>query len=281
MNYIMKNKKGFSLIELMVAITILALIMPALGKIMQQTVKTWFLSTSYVISQKEVRNTMDYIRKELRQAGTKGDGFPIKGGVESCASPDGQCGWIQFVKHGEDLELQSGVSMSTGYDKICIKQCPAVGEYGSPDYEPGYIAYARDASPNGTNCNDPCPSGGSSSAYQKLTSRGFDVESLKFKFCAPTTEDWDLECKEAVYAAGDSWGTEENESTHLSESDCILNVQVTITGKRVGTKFAAPPTVKMASSVQIRNYYIRGMYSDSDKDGCKDIPETMGICGED
>jgi prepilin-type N-terminal cleavage/methylation domain-containing protein len=65
-NNVIKNKNGFSLVELMVVIVILSIIILGLVTLFSGGVRSWISGQSQLKAQREARQTMDRMVKEIR-----------------------------------------------------------------------------------------------------------------------------------------------------------------------------------------------------------------------
>lgn len=67
-NYYIKNKKGFSLIELMVVITILGFVILGLVSFFTGGTRSWIAGQSQLTAQRNARQAMDQMVRELRHS---------------------------------------------------------------------------------------------------------------------------------------------------------------------------------------------------------------------
>lgn len=77
-DYYIKNKKGFSLIELMVVITILGFVILGLVTFFTGGTRSWIMGQSQLTAQRNARQAMDRMIKEIREgekllSGSDGD----------------------------------------------------------------------------------------------------------------------------------------------------------------------------------------------------------------
>lgn len=76
-NYLKENQKGFSLIELMVVVGILSLIILGLVTFFTGGARSWIAGQSQLKAQREARQTMDWMVKEIRVGKEIVDGSDI------------------------------------------------------------------------------------------------------------------------------------------------------------------------------------------------------------
>lgn len=67
-NYFIANKKGFSLVELMVVVVILSLVVLGLVTFFTGGVRSWITGQSQLQAQRNARQSMDIMVREIREA---------------------------------------------------------------------------------------------------------------------------------------------------------------------------------------------------------------------
>jgi len=67
-NYFMNNKKGFSLIELMVVVVVLSLIVLGLVSFFTGGVRSWITGQGQLQAQRNARQAIDMMVREIREA---------------------------------------------------------------------------------------------------------------------------------------------------------------------------------------------------------------------
>lgn len=110
----MKNNKGFTLVELMVAIAIGTFMLGVMGKVLLDMKKTSITQTNIQKIQNDINFSMEKLNRDLRSSGFRG-----------CVSTyDTSLSWVNFV----DASATSGYSTS---------MTAVQGNYGNAGFSPG------------------------------------------------------------------------------------------------------------------------------------------------
>ena len=105
-NNVIKNKKGFSLIEMMVVIVILSIIILGLVTFFTGGTRAWVSGQSQLKAQREARQTMDRMVKEIRlgQSATFNSSESITIHIPELGDPSNSAYDVTFEKSGRSLD---------------------------------------------------------------------------------------------------------------------------------------------------------------------------------
>ena len=240
-----RNEKGFTLVELMVALVIMTILTAIVSEITIVTVRTMVESTDLGIATTNAKSVLRQMTDDIRSAGVPMNGAPY---AISTSSNSKQ---ICITAYGVNLDaLVNGTDIDT--DIICYKHIPPNGDDPSkPSYQPGYIMMAHG-------------SGGGDPSWgvlgQRVTSHRTDIVDMTFEYCRPKAGNpGSYEC--------DSTGN--SGATSLTTNDkCVFQIRISMSVARSPNtvKTGPPPTTQLKATVAPRNIIFTAIHQDANSD---------------
>jgi prepilin-type N-terminal cleavage/methylation domain-containing protein len=257
----LKDQRGLSLIELLIAVAIMVVVAVAVTNIMMHTIRIALLNSQETISESGAQNIVRRIAEDVRAATSFAGGL----GASSNAGPPVTIIMRLYGHNLDSYATASPIKDDPNYDISCYSfTAPSPpGGRGTAGYIPGYIKAGMD---NGDPTDGTCIG-----SMTQLSGASTDVVDFQVRYCRPSNGvPGTYTCSSNVVAG-----------SMTTDSTCVWMVKIFIKTQRLAKLYYsdAHPITTYSTASRPRNTYLAALSKKQDDDGdqypdCCDADKT-------